>query len=48
LKKLEPYFIWDEETGTAGCIITDKYNNNFYGTAICHEDDKDMCNKYTG
>lgn len=43
----EPYFDWDEETGTALCLLEDK-QNCFVGYATCHEDDRDMCSKRTG
>lgn len=38
---------WDEETGIATCTIT-KGNISYTGTAICHENDKDMKNEKTG
>lgn len=41
-------FNWDEETGMASCILTDKKNNIFLGLAQCHPDDRDMMNQYTG
>ena len=45
--KNEPILSWDAETGVASCILTDgeKY---FVGTAVCHEDDADMCSEKTG
>lgn len=46
--KHEPIFSWDEETGTAYCILTD-YQTRFYsGMAQCHPDDADMKSKKTG
>lgn len=43
----EPYFEWDKETGTAICILTDG-EREFFGEAICHDDDLDMMNEKTG
>lgn len=39
---------WDKDSRTTTCIISDKNNNIFVGTATCHPEDKDMCNKLTG
>ena len=43
----KPYFEWDEETGSALCILY--YNDKvFIGQAKCHPDDIDMCSEKTG
>lgn len=42
---------WNEELGLSQCVITDSKNNiafNGYGSARCHEDDKDMQSQMTG
>lgn len=38
---------WNEETGTVDFYIRDK-DLVFWGTAICHPDDKDMQSRLTG
>lgn len=43
----KPYFSWDEETGSALCIIPDK-ENAYYGSAVCSPEDKDMMSEKTG
>ena len=43
----KPIFEWDEELGYASCILTDG-KNYFYGSAHCHEEDKDMKSEKTG
>jgi hypothetical protein len=43
----EPIFDWDKETGIASCILTDG-EREYYGEAICHDDDLDMMNEKTG
>lgn len=43
----QPIFNWDEQTGTASCIV-EGYNTVFVGTAVCHPDDADMCSMKTG
>lgn len=42
-----PYFAFDQESGTATCILYDG-NKTYYGTALCHPDDKDMMSERTG
>lgn len=43
----EPLFAWDNENGTASCILTDG-NKQYIGVAFCHEDDRDMMSEKTG
>lgn len=43
----KPIFEWDEELGYASCILTDG-DNCFYGSAQCHDEDKDMKSEKTG
>lgn len=45
--KYEPQFVWDEENGSALCVIQDEYNT-FTGYAQCHENDTDMKSEKTG
>jgi hypothetical protein len=45
--KYEPIFSWDEETGTASCILTDG-KKTYTGIAMCHPDDEDMKGEKTG
>ena len=40
----KPFFSWCEDTGTAVCII----DNKFQGFAQCHEDDEDMKSEKVG
>ena len=47
MAKKAPIFQWDEESGTAVCIISDG-DNLFIGTAECHEEDQDMKSEKTG
>ena len=47
MKNNEPIFLWDEETGTATCLINEN-NKNFVGVAICHPEDADMMSEKTG
>lgn len=44
----EPVFEWNEEIGQAYCVITDKKDRIFVGTATCHPDDADMKSRRTG
>ena len=44
----EPIFEWNEEIGQAYCVITDKKDRVFVGTATCHPDDADMKSRRTG
>ena len=45
--KNEPIFSWNEETGTASCILGS--NEKIYtGFAQCHQDDADMKGEKTG
>lgn len=44
----EPVFEWNEEIGQAYCVITDKKDRVFVGTATCHPDDADMKSRRTG
>lgn len=44
----EPVFEWNEEIGQAYCVITDKKDRVFVGTATCHPDDVDMKSRRTG
>ena len=45
--KNEPIFSWNEETGTASCILGS--NEKIYtGFAQCHPDDADMKGEKTG
>lgn len=46
--KYEPEFSWDEESGSAICVLTDKKNRIFVGEATCHEHDADMKSERTG
>lgn len=48
MKKYTPEFTWDEESGSAICIIKDEKNRVFIGEAICHPDDQDMISERTG
>lgn len=42
-----PVFEWDKETGIATCSVN--YNNKeIVGMAMCHPEDEDMMNEYTG
>lgn len=43
----EPKYMWDEEHGTAICIIYYK-DKSFCGTADCHPTDKDFQSERTG
>lgn len=43
----EPIFHWDEEAGTASCILSDG-EKVFTGFAQCHPADKDMKGEKTG
>ena len=43
-----PEFDWNEEQGTATCILTDKNKKIYIGFATCHPDDQDMCSEKTG
>ena len=43
----KPIFNWEEETGTALCVIYDK-DKVYYGNATCHPDDRDMISEKTG
>lgn len=45
--KHEPQFFWDEETGTARCVISNGYST-FEGVAHCAEQDQDMKSEKTG
>ena len=45
--KYNPIFEWDEETNTAGCILSDG-EHYFTGLAVCHPDDIDLCSQKTG
>ena len=45
--KNEPIFTWDENTGTASCILSDG-EKIFTGFANCHPEDDDMCSEKTG
>ena len=45
--KRGPFFEWDEETGTATCILVDG-ENIFVGTATCAPEDRDMISEKTG
>lgn len=45
--KQEPQFSWDQENGTAVCILSDG-NNAFVGMAICDAEDQDMKSEKTG
>lgn len=47
MAKNQPMFEWDQETGSALCVLTDG-ENTFVGTAHCHEQDLDMCSEKTG
>jgi hypothetical protein len=47
IKKNQPIFEWDEESGKALCILTDG-NDTFIGTASCAEADEDMKSEKTG
>ncbi len=42
-----PYFAFDQESGTATCILYDG-NKTYCGAALCHPDDKDMMSERTG
>ena len=43
----KPFFEWDEETGSALCVLY--YNDKvFVGEAKCHMTDMDMCSEKTG
>lgn len=42
-----PRFTWNEENGEALCVIQDK-NKIYYGTATCHQNDRDMMSEKTG
>lgn len=45
--KHEPIFNWNDETGSASCLLTD--GNRYYtGFAQCHPDDIDMMSEKTG
>lgn len=44
----EPYFEWNEESGQSVCILDDKKDKLFIGTATCHDDDRDMMSQKTG
>lgn len=44
----EPFFDWDEQEGRALCIIENEKGQVFVGTALCHEDDRDMMSRRTG
>jgi hypothetical protein len=44
----EPEYYWDEETGVAGCILTDSNDKTYTGTAFCAEEDQDMKSEKTG
>lgn len=48
MKNKEPYFDWNEVTGSTMCAIEDQKGRVFIGTAMCHEDDKDMKSRRTG
>lgn len=43
----KPEFLWNEDTGTAICIISTPYGE-FKGTASCHPDDNDMISEKVG
>ena len=43
----KPCFSWDEQTGSALCIIPDK-DKAYYGAAVCSPEDKDMMSEKTG
>jgi hypothetical protein len=45
--KHEPIFNWDENSGTASCILTDG-QKVFTGFAQCHPEDMDMSSEKTG
>ncbi len=42
-----PYFAFDEESGTATCILYDN-DKTYCGAALCHPDDRDMISERTG
>lgn len=42
-----PYFAFDEESGTATCILYDN-DKTYCGAALCHPDDRDMMSERTG
>ena len=42
-----PKYIWDEETGTASCILEDG-DHIYVGTATCHPNDVDMKSEKIG
>ena len=46
--KNAPEFDWNEEHGTATCILTDTNKKVYVGFATCHPDDKDMMSEKTG
>lgn len=45
--KNEPIFNWDEDSGTASCILSDG-EKIYTGFAQCHPDDEDMKGQKTG
>lgn len=47
MKKQEPIFTWNPETGVTTCTVKYK-NKTFYGEAHCHPDDRDMMGRTTG
>lgn len=48
MKKYDPEFSWDAESGTAICILTDEKGRTFIGEATCHPNDEDMMSERTG
>lgn len=44
---MEPLYAWDEEVGTASCVIFYK-DKQFVGIACCHPEDDDMRSALTG
>ena len=43
----EPQIMWDEELKMATCLL-ESNGQVFYGQAVCHPDDQDMCSEKTG
>ena len=43
----KPVFTWNEEDGSALCVIYDK-DKVYYGAATCHPKDKDMMSEKAG
>jgi transcriptional regulator NrdR family protein len=47
-KNKNPDIVWNEELGVASCYLTDKYENTFVGTAVCHPDEADFKSEKIG